>query len=83
MHVKSMEPSFAIDSADILLPPHLRQAAMREQKLVIGIWAEQPFRNEQAQWALLFEWQVDLRALASLGSDVSRASSTFDNSNEG
>ena len=77
IHPKSMEPSFSIDPSDLLVPPDARDTLLREERVLVGVWVERLVRREtgntdteQREWKLLFEWDVDFRALRSLGSNV-------------
>lgn len=79
-HKKSMEPAFPLDfsSRDSLSLPSTMANASNSHRVTAQIWIEPDISaskeqiDENAKWRLLLEWDVDLRKLISLGTDVRR-----------
>lgn len=75
-HKKSMEPAFPLDFSVTASQSPSVNAARRSHRLVARIWIEEnpsarPDKAGDTQhWKLLLEWEVDLRRLISLGTDV-------------
>lgn len=77
-HKKSMEPSFPLDLSRTSLSLNAVDSASRCHRVIVQIWIESPLNptymdqgGKEAPWSLLLEWDVDLRRLISLGTDVS------------
>lgn len=71
-HKKSMEPAFPLDVSHT-------GPACRRHRFIAQVWVEnaesqsakEASKPPQTSWKLLLEWEVDLRKLVSLGTDVS------------
>lgn len=72
-HKRSMEPSFPLDFSSRASLGIATAAAVKQHKVLARIWVESEVTErspDKETWKLLFEWEVDLRRLISLGTDV-------------
>lgn len=76
-HKKSMEPSFPLEFSTADSSSVESSNASKCHRIIVQIWIESPdnspFENQgknDTGWNLLLEWDVDLRRLISLGTDV-------------
>lgn len=81
-HAKGMDPSFLLESSNVTCSTRTLDQARREHLIVARVWVEMPpelvptMRGGDAKtasndWTLLIEWDLDLKKLVSLGTDVS------------
>lgn len=72
-HKRSMEPAFPLEFSSRGSLGLADAAAVKQHKVLARIWVEPEVTEpspDKETWKLLLEWEVDLRKLISLGTDV-------------